>query len=375
VDEFPPPLESLREAMQPTWTQERSQHLYRGLARRNRRQLARRVGAWSAIGAVACVLAWQINPASSKGPAPVASKLRPIEPRAEEVAPQPRAAEHAPSLASQEAEREIALADGSNARVRAASDLLVLRDEPAHIELSLERGSAEFDVVPNKQREFTVRAGPVRVAVLGTVFTVEREDDRVRVSVTRGKVRVSSAARIALVRAGDSKTFEARSARAARTAAREDPRATWRSLNKGGDYEGAYRLIAAGAAVPDDAEALMDAADAARFSDHPRAALGFLRKVTSNHQRSPAAPLAAFMSGQLLERMAEPLEAANAFRMARELAPTGSLAEDALAREVEAWSKAGRADEASRSVRRYEEQYPGGRWLRVVQQHGRTQRR
>jgi transmembrane sensor len=375
VAEFPAPLESLREAMQPTWSQERSQQLYRGLGRRNRRQLARRVGAWSAIGAMACVLAWQISSASSKGPAAVASKPRPVEPRAEEVTPQPRAAEHAPSLASQEAEREIALADGSTARVRAASDVLVLRDEPARIELSVERGSAQFDVVPNKQREFTVRVGPVRVSVLGTVFAVEREDDRVRVSVTRGKVRVSSAARIAIVREGESKTFEARSTRAARIAAREDPRATWRSLNKGGDYEGAYRLIAAGAAVPDDAEALMDAADAARFSDHPGAALGFLQKVTSNHQRSLTAPLAAFMSGQLLERMAEPLEAAKAFRMAQELAPTGSLAEDALAREVEAWSKAGRADEASRSVRRYEAQYPAGRWLRLVQQHGRTPQR
>jgi transmembrane sensor len=375
VDDFPSPLESLREAMQPTWSRERSQQLYRGVGRRSRRQLARRVGAWSAIGAVACVLAWQISLASSKGPAAVASKPRPVEPRAQEVTPQPRAAEHVPSTLSAEAEREIALADGSNARVRAASDVLVLRDEPAHIELSLERGSAQFDVVPNKQREFTVRAGPVRVAVLGTVFTVEREDDRVRVSVTRGKVRVSSAASIAIVRAGESKTFEARSARAAVTAAREDPRATWRSLNKAGDYEGAYRQIAAGAAVPDDVEALMDAADAARFSDHPQAALGFLRKVTSKHEQSPAAPLAAFMSGQLLERMAAPLEAANAFRMARELAPTGSLAEDALAREVGAWSKAGRADEASSSARRYEEQYPGGRWLRAVQLHGRTQRR
>jgi transmembrane sensor len=117
---------------------------------------------------------------------------------------------------------------------------------------------------------------------------------------------------------------------------------------------------------PDDSETLMEAADAARLSHHPKAALGFLRSVVSSHATSPLAPQAAFMSGQLLERLGVPLEAADAFKTARELAPAGSLAEDALAREVEAWSKAGRIAEARRSARVYEQRYPGGRWLRAI---------
>ena len=44
---------------------------------------------------------------------------------------------------------------------------------------------------------------------------------------------------------------------------------------------------------------------------------------------------------------------ADAFATARQLAPNGSLAQDALAREVEAWSKAGRPDDAYRAARQY----------------------
>jgi transmembrane sensor len=69
----------------------------------------------------------------------------------------------------------------------------------------------------------------------------------------------------------------------------------------------------------------------------------------------------------MLERMGQPLAAADAFKVARELAPAGSLAEDALAREVEAWSKAGRVAEARRGARMYEARYPDGRWLQTGQ--------
>ena len=36
------------------------------------------------------------------------------------------------------------------------------------------------------------------------------------------------------------------------------------------------------------------------------------------------------------------------------------LSEDALAREVEAWAKAGKADEAHKAAERYLERYPDG---------------
>jgi transmembrane sensor len=142
-------------------------------------------------------------------------------------------------------------------------------------------------------------------------------------------------------------------------------------LSQSGDYEGAYRLLQQSTVEDDDSGALLDAADAARLSGHPQVAVTYLRKVLDQHGESPVAPLAAFTLGRvLLERLGQPSEAADAFATARQLAPNGSLAQDALAREVEAWSKAGRPDDAYRAARQYVDTYPKGRRLRAVQLYG-----
>jgi transmembrane sensor len=235
----------------------------------------------------------------------------------------------------------------------------------------------------------------------------------VRVAVTRGKVRVRSAGGTMLVSAGESVWFAeqdprapredshnsasdnaqhaATSAptpsaalaqpvpasklrannRAARHASAREEAPPWRSLSQSGDYEAAYQLLAEGTVVEDDSETLLDAADAARLSGHPEAASRYLRSVLVRHRTSPVAPLAAFTLGRvLLERLGQPSEAAAAFATARELSPEGSLAQDALAREVEAWSKAGHPQEAYERARLYVSSYPEGRRLKAVQLYG-----
>src|SRR5262245_54084959 len=84
-------------------------------------------------------------------------------------------------------------ADGSEVVARSSN----VRLEPVassaeEITLRLDSGSARFSVTPNAQRVFRVLAGSVTVQVLGTVFTVTREAERVLVSVERGRVRVMS---------------------------------------------------------------------------------------------------------------------------------------------------------------------------------------
>jgi transmembrane sensor len=120
-----------------------------------------------------------------------------------------------------------------------------------------------------------------------------------------------------------------------------------------------------------DPTALMEAADAARLSGHPEAATEYLQAVLEHHRSSPLAPLAAFTLGRLLlDRLGRPREAAESFAAARELAPQGSLAEDALAREVEAWSKAGEGIVARQRAQTYLRRYPQGRRRRAVQLFG-----
>jgi hypothetical protein len=145
----------------------------------------------------------------------------------------------------------------------------------------------------------------------------------------------------------------------------------WRSLYQSGDYAGAaQRLFDAGAEVGNDPAVLMDAADVASLSEHPEASVGYLSRVLREYAASPVAPLAGFTLGRvLLERLGQPADAAEAFAFASSSA-RGSLAQDALAREVEAWSKAGRSHEAYQRAQLYVRRYPSGWRLHAVRLYG-----
>jgi transmembrane sensor len=52
------------------------------------------------------------------------------------------------------------------------------------------------------------------------------------------------------------------------------------------------------------------------------------------------------------------------------MAPSGGLAQDALAREVEAWARAGAADRARSAATEYARLYPTGRRLAAVRDLG-----
>ena len=65
-----------------------------------------------------------------------------------------------------------------------------------------------------------------------------------------------------------------------------------------------------------------------------------------------------------------PAQAAAAFATARGLAPAGPFAEDALAREVEAWAAANDRGSARRRAREYVRSYPRGRRLTEVRAFG-----
>jgi transmembrane sensor len=93
--------------------------------------------------------------------------------------------------------------------------------------------------------------------------------------------------------------------------------------------------------------------------------------VLHQHRSSPVAPLAAFTLGRVyLDRLGQPDKAAESFDLARRLAPSGSLAQDALAREVEALHKGGNAQKAYVQAREYLRLYPNGRRARAVQLYG-----
>jgi transmembrane sensor len=122
--------------------------------------------------------------------------------------------------------------------------------------------------------------------------------------------------------------------------------------------------------VHDNVDDLLLAADAARLSGHPARALPYLNRVLERHAHDDRAPMAAFTRGRILMTLGQPGEAGESFDRAMTLGAQGSLHENALARAVEAYSRAGNTTRAAKLAQSYAERYPEGRWRAAVRAHG-----
>lgn len=368
-----------RELRVHAWGQRRVEVEWRGLCLRLRRSsgsygaLARSLigAALVAGGAVALTLVLSRAPHSD---APVASAV-------EASVPEPQRVE---------------LGEGAQVQVEPGARLDVVERTAKRIVVALHAGSARFEVRHDPGRLIRVHAGAVAVEDLGTTFEVEHRGLTARVSVTEGSVSVSfpepdgEARSKVTLDAGKSAIFPAvasferaptgDSAEAPPVAAPKadeahrsiatTPTAGWRELARAGRHGGAYELLAPEdfRDVRDDPSDLLLASDAARLSHHPAEAVQLLRRLLAGHERDPRAPSAAFTLGWLLmNELDRPREAASAFARAEALAPRGNLAEDAVARAVEAWYRAGDLARATLEVERYRKGYPHGRHLSMLE--------
>jgi transmembrane sensor len=147
----------------------------------------------------------------------------------------------------------------------------------------------------------------------------------------------------------------------------------WRVLAERGQYHDAWRAfdLTNPAHTPDTVHDLLLASDVARLSGHSEHALPVLRTIVQDHPRDARAALAAFTMGRvLLEELNRPREAADAFVLAGELDQDNTWVEDALAREVEAWSRAGETDRAHEVAKRFLARFPEGRAAHRVRRLG-----
>ena len=271
--------------------------------------------------------------------------------------------------------------------------LKTLRESSDEVVVQLETGGAHFEVARRPSRIFRVQAGPVTVQVIGTRFHVRRDGAHTRISVDRGRVLASwwggscelgpgeqgtfppegvalRGARHRCVRADRAARHRRGGALQARRAAVPPAARRPRSPSRRA-FAAPVRRRSRGPATP---EALFALADRARASGHPDAAVAHLREIVERYPGDPHAPMAAFTEGRLLlEALAHPRQAAAAFERARARAKGGPLAEDALAREVEALHAAGDAAAAHEQALRYRELYPHGQRLSTVTRFGGLQ--
>jgi transmembrane sensor len=358
------------------WSAARTERLLVATKQRMvRRQRTYAAGAFVAAAAVLFIVATRVTPLF--GPQPVAQQ----------------AVTGTRASATNE-QKLIRFGDGSLAELAsAAAELDVERVSSDAIDVNLHKGRSNFRVTPNKARLFTVRAGDVMVTVLGTEFTVEKRNSRTWVKVTQGKVSVDwPGGNHRLLVAGEEGQFPPEeTVKAPEPAAPVVPAARpttphveavipaekpiaelYRDKATEQEFDEAYELMKASpAVVGSDVSALMLAADVARLSGHPAEAVPYLRRVLKEHGGDSRAPLAAFTLGRMyLGQLGSPGEAAAAFAQVRAMAPSGPLAEDALAREVEARSRAGEKAKAQQLAREYLQRYPVGRRTAIVRSHG-----
>lgn len=326
-----------------------------GAERRQRRRIRRTLGTGLVLGAmgtavVALFLHWSGGFGELEVAAPAASSSTPLA-----ASPQPAAsATRRPEI--------VTLRDQSRATaLEPDTRFAVEEDAPERVHVRLERGRARFDVTRRPERSFTVRAGNVTVSVVGTTFGVELVADRVGVTVEKGAVEVDWGLGQKQLLAGESGWFPP----LVMNAQPDGPELSSRPAT--GDSDTPASPGGSAHPAPRSAQQLLIEVDAARSSGQPVRAVELLREILREYPNDPRAPLAAFTLGRvLLNELGRPREAAAAFQQVRKKAPASQFAEDALAREVEAWNRASEPGRARALAAAYLERYPSGRHARRV---------
>ena len=341
---------NLAKKIEPGWGPERDRSTRIGLERRaEKRRVAARVGA--SLVALALVA----------GSAGAFIHLRAHVP--------PKTALLAPSAAPQSAPVEAVT-------VTRLSSETVLEPLPDHNGrgFELRAGGARFTAPHDAEHPFVVVASDVVIEDIGTTFTVQYlSSDRLEVAVEQGRVKVRAQGAETEIAAGGKLevavlAVEPEKPSGAQTGPAVSP---WRPLAEKGQYDEAHTALkkAGPSAVRDDAGDLLLAADVARLGGYPAEAVPYLTRVVRAHSRDPRSGLASFTLGRvLLDELGRPGEAADAFARAR--AAGGPLAEDALAREVEAASRAGDVTRSRELAREYQALYPKGRRAKAVAKFG-----
>jgi transmembrane sensor len=301
--------------------------------------------------------------------------------------------------------RTLKLSDGSEVEVAQQSRLDVLSNDQDVFVTALGRGEATFEVKPGGKRRWIVEAGLVSVEVVGTRFTVTRNEAAVGVEVHRGIVLVrgegvpggqrrltagqklsSPVPRTARLEGNaaeaakparrildlDAPDDEASKAVESEEAIKEPTRIRITELET--ESEVAARQPVAGESarkpakdtpVPTDVEGLLAEADRARsLGDHAEALKHFEQVISLAPKFDPRRGLAA-MSVARLTMQGDPARAARALRATLDGMPSG-LSEHAQARLIEAYARSGQSELARAEAQRYLKRFPRGRRVNDV---------
>lgn len=276
------------------------------------------------------------------------------------------------------------LSDGSYIDLGPGAALEVLDNDGSSFVCVLRRGRATFDVKPGGPRRWRIEAGALRVEVIGTRFTVDRDRSRVGVEVEHGTVlvrgervpdgvqKLTAGGRLLIDFTERTPLERARAERSENTsavtsAALAGTGSTSPTRGENADLSAKSNSTTTAALAPNVKVDLLQLADEQRRRGNIKGAIATLRSASNEPGDSSRRAIAAFTLGKLLlDGAGRPGEAARAFRSCLRLSPPAAIAEDAAARLVEALARSGNREAAARSARDYERRYPSGRRLADV---------
>lgn len=293
------------------------------------------------------------------------------------------------------AEEVMDFSDGSEVRVREASELRLLGVTAQGAQVSLERGAAHVQVVHRQQTRWTFSAGPYRVHVVGTEFelrwnpdthglVVEMDDGIVEVDGPGlARQRVTSRQKLeafaepasaslyleaAPVAAGtDDATTAPAKRRREQDRPVEPPRYTgpsWRQLADKGDARGAmsaaeqagFTWLARSMPLAD----VLALGDVARKAKEPQRATEAWLAVRERFSGTVGASEAALRLGELADAQRDVDGALRWFRQAAQESPNAPTAPTALGRQLEVLVRAQRDDEAKLVAAEYLARFKNG---------------
>jgi transmembrane sensor len=305
----------------------------------------------------------------------------------------------------------VRFADGSEVALEPGASTRVLESDGDRVRIDLASGRVRASIRGDGHRSWALTAGPYRVEVVGTEFSVAWDAGReaLDVDVSRGVVvvkglgideqgiRVGAGRRLRADGRKGRATVEQRLEPAAVSwvALRDEPReveaqvkgapdagvharprtrpaqetgsrtGAWKDLCDRGDFTGAVNAAEA-EGLPAllatlDMNGLWQLADAARYAKRADVTSRALVAFRSRFAPSQKTRVAAFLLGRASVELAhDPAGAQRWFETYLAEDPDGPLAEEALGRLIDAGSRAGNGDRARAAAAQYLARYPGG---------------
>ncbi len=275
---------------------------------------------------------------------------------------------------------QVRLADGSSLQVDQGGKVVALASTEREFALRLDRGRLDVAVTPGGPRKWSVETKIARVEVVGTVFSVTRDERHVKVQVERGTVvvrspylaegarRLEAGQRLDIAPENDMAPDQEQSRTAAEPARIHAVELVDLDSQEEAEAEAGMTAQPEVAVARSSYASLLAEAEAARARGDLNLSEAKYKKLVDRYGQERNVALALYTLGTLQIALQRLPQAYQSFERALASQPSSSLEEDLLLRLVELDRTRGRHNSARILAGRYLGSFPAGRHRTLMQE-------